>query len=147
MKTYKYKFATQSNCIRIGNLLDDMWQVHDYFHKWQRQRYKDGLPCANYNVMSAHLTDLKRTTHPHWTALPSQAIQEELRRIDAAYQRFFKKLGGRTQKSKNDISSSLSPFLETRGWSLKNNRITLTFRRWNPQTRKWSFDKVPYTFS
>ncbi|MXV83357.1 transposase [Candidatus Poribacteria bacterium] len=37
----KYKFSDQSNCIRIGNLLDDMWQVHDYFHRWQDQRYKD----------------------------------------------------------------------------------------------------------
>ena len=43
MKTYKYKLGDQSNCIRIGNLLDDMWQVHDYFHRWQDKRYKDGL--------------------------------------------------------------------------------------------------------
>ena len=48
MKTNKYKFGDQSNCIRLGNLLDDMWQVHAYFHKWQRQRYKDGLPYANH---------------------------------------------------------------------------------------------------
>ncbi|RKU16644.1 transposase, partial [Candidatus Poribacteria bacterium] len=27
-----------------------------------------------------------------------------------------------------------------------NNRITLTFRKWNPKTRKWQFDKVAYTF-
>ena len=96
MKTYKYPLYDQSNTIRIGNLLDDMWQVHEYFHKWQDERYRNGLPYANYHVMAAHLTDLKRTTHPHWKALPSQAIQEELRRIDAAYIRFFKKLGGDT---------------------------------------------------
>ena len=53
MKTYKYKFGDQSNCIRLGNLLDDMWQVHEYFHKWQRQRWTDRLAYANYNVMSA----------------------------------------------------------------------------------------------
>ena len=47
MKTYKYKFGHQSNTNRIGNLLDDMWQVHAYFHKWQRRRYKEGLPYAN----------------------------------------------------------------------------------------------------
>ena len=50
------------------------------------------------------------------------------------------------RKSKNGISSNLSPFRDTRGWSLKNNRITLTFRKWNPKTRKWQFDKVLYTF-
>ena len=144
MKTYKYQFGHQSNCIRIGNLLDDMWQVHEYFHKWQRQRYKDGLPYANYNAMSAHLTDLKGTTHPHWNALPSQAIQEELRRIDAAYVRFFKKLGGRPKIKKRHKLKSIT--LKQTGWELKNNRITLSFRKWNPKTRKWQFDKVCYTF-
>ena len=142
MKTYKYKFGAQSNTIRIGNLLDDMWQVHDYFHKWQRQRYKDGLPYANYAAMCAHLTDLKRTTHPHWNALPSQAIQEELRRIDAAYVRFFKKLGGRPKIKKRHKLKSIT--LKQTGWELKNNRITLNFRKW--ERGKWRYDRVPYTF-
>ena len=143
MKTYKYPLGKQSNTIRIGNLLDDMWQVHEYFHKWQRQRYADGLPYANYNAMSAHLTDLKRTTHPHWNALPSQAIQEELKRIDAAYVRFFKKLGGRPKIKRKDKFKSIT-YPGQSGWSLKNNRITLTFRKWDKG--KWRLDKVPYTF-
>ena len=70
MKTYKYLLYDQSNTIRLGNLLDDMWQVHEYFHKWQRQRYKDGLPYAGYEAMCVHVTELKHTTHPHWNALP-----------------------------------------------------------------------------
>ncbi|MDE0399095.1 MAG: RNA-guided endonuclease TnpB family protein [Candidatus Poribacteria bacterium] len=145
MKTYKYPLYDQCNIIRIGNLLDDMWQVHVYFHEWQRQRYKDSLPYANYHAMSAHLTELKRTTHPHWNALPSQAIQEELKRIDRAYQRFMKKLGGRPKIKKRHKFKSIT-FPGHAGWSLKNNRITLTFRKWNPKTRKWQFDKVAYTF-
>ena len=98
MKAYKYPLYDQSNTRRIGNLLDDMWQVHEYFHRWQDQRYKDGLPYANYHVMSVHVKELKKTTHPHWRALPSQAIQNELRRIDEAYVRFFKKLGGKPKR-------------------------------------------------
>ena len=143
MKTYKYKFGAQSNIIRISNLLDDMWQVHVYFHEWQRQRYKDGLPYANYHVMSAHVTALKRTTHPHWNALPSQAIQEELKRIDRAYDRFFKKLGGRPKIKKRHKFKSIT-FPGPSGWALKNNRITLTFRKWD--NGKWRYDRVPYTF-
>ena len=142
MKTYKYKFGDQSNTIRLGNLLDDMWQVHDYFHKWQDARYREGLPYANYHAMSAHLTDLKKTTHPHWKALPSQAIQEELRRIDAAYVRFFKKLGGKPKRKPRHKFKSF--VLKQAGWSLKGNRITLTFRKWD--TGKWRYDKVAYTF-
>ena len=143
MKTYKYQFGQQSNCIRIGNLLDDMWQVHEYFHKWQRQRYKEGLPYANYNAMSAHVTALKQTTHPHWNALPSQAIQQELRRIDKAYDRFFKKLGGRPKIKRRHKFKSIT-YPGTAGWDLKNNRITLNFRKW--EKGKWRFDKVGYTF-
>ena len=146
MKTYKYPFSHQSNCIRLGNVLDDMWQVHEYFHVWQRQRYKDGrFPYANYAAMCAHLTGLKRTTHPHWNALPSQAIQQELKRIDTRYQRFFNKLGGRPHIKPRHKFKSIT-FPGQSGWSLKDNRITLTFRKWNPKTRKWSFDKVRYTF-
>lgn len=145
MKTYKYKFSDQSNCIRIGNLLDEMWQVHAYFHKWQQQRYKDGLPYANYFAMSGHLTELKRTTHPHWKALPSQAIQEELKRIDAAHQRFFKKLGGRPKIKRQHKFKSLT-YPSAAGWYLENNRLTLSFRRWHTKTGKGSFEKVPYTF-
>ena len=144
MKVYKYRLYDQSNCIRLGNLLDDMWQVHKYFHEWQDERYRNGLPYANYNAMSAHLTDLKRTTHPHWNTLPSQAIQEELRRIDNAYIRFFKKLGGKPRMKRRDRFKSFT--LKQAGWSLFNNRITLTFRKWNPKTRKWQYDKVGYTF-
>ena len=142
MKTFKYPFYDQSNCIRLSNLLDDMWQVHEYFHKWQRQRYKDDLPYVNFEGMCDHLTDLKRTTYPHWNALPSQAIQEELKRIHLAYDRFFKKLGGRPKIKKRHKFKSFT--LKQTGWSLKDNRITLTFRKWD--NSKWRYDKVPYTF-
>ena len=142
MKTYKYKVGKQSNTIRLGNLLDDMWQVHDYFHRWQRQRYQDGVRYANYAAMCEHVTKLKRTTHPHWKSLPSQAIQAELERIDAAYDRFFKKLGGRPCIKRRHKFKSFT--LKQTGWSLKDNRITLTFRKWD--NGKWCYDKVGYTF-
>ena len=143
MKTYKYKIGNQSNTIRLGNLLDDMWQVHKYFHDWQRQRYKDRLPYANYNAMSGHLTELKKTTHPHWRALPSQAIQCELKRIDAAYQRFFKKLGGKPHiKPKHKFKSITFP--GESGWKLKENRIRITLRKF--ESGKWKPDRIPYTF-
>ena len=142
MKTYKYPLYDQSNTIRIGNLLDDMWQVHLYFHEWQRQRYKDGLPYVGYEGMCEHLTKLKRTTHPHWHALPSQAIQEELKRIHLAYVRFFKKLGGRPKIKKRHRFRSFT--LKQTGWSLKDDRLTLNFRKWEKE--KWRHDEVPYTF-
>ena len=143
MKTYKYPLGKQSNTLRIGNLLDDMWQVHDYFHRWQDQRYKDGLPYADWYAMKKHLKELKKTTHPHWYCLPSQAIQEELKRIDEAYVRFFKKLGGKPKRKPRHKFKSIT-FPGIAGWKLKDNRITISFRKY--EKGKWKFDKKPFTF-
>lgn len=143
MKTYKYKFGNQSNTIRLGNLIDDMWRVHKYFHDWQCQRYKDGLPYANYAAMYDHLTTCKRTTHPHWNSLPSQAMQEELNRIDAAYQRFFTKIGGKPRIKPRHKFKSVT-FRAQAGWKISNNRITITLRKY--ANGKWKYDRVPYTF-
>ena len=150
MRTYKYKIQHQSNTMRLGNLIDDMHQVHEYFLNYQRQRYKDGLPYANYNAMAAHLTQLKRTTHPHWNALPSQAMQMELKRIDAAYQSFFDwaetrkgtKVGIPHIKPKHKFKSFTFP--GEAGWKLENNRISITFREY--KDGKWKRDPVWFTF-
>lgn len=151
MRTYKYKIQHQANTMRLGNLIDDMHQVHEYFLSYQRQRYKDGLPYANYTAMAAYLTELKRTTHPHWNALPSQAIQMELKRIDAAYQRFFDwaktrkgnpKVGRPHIKPKHKFKSFTFP--SEAGWKLENNRISITFRKY--KDGKWKRDPVRFTF-
>ena len=135
--------SSQSNLIRLGNLIDDMHQVHKYFHEWQRQRYLMGLPYANYSAMCEHLTACKQTTHPHWKALPSQAMQEELKRIDAAYQRFFKKIGGKPHIKQRHKFKSITLRGQS-GWKITENRITLTFRKWHDS--KWQYDRLPYTF-
>ena len=145
MRNFKYQIRNQKNTIRLGNMLDDMWQVHKYFHDWQDQRYKDGLPYANYNAMAAHLTELKRTTHPHWNALPSQAMQEELRRIDEAYQRFFNKLGGKPRAKRKDKFKSMT-YPGKAGWRLAANRIRVSFRYWCAKKQRWRMDYVWYTF-
>ena len=84
-----------------------------------------------------------RLFHPHWNALPSQAIQCELRRIDNAYQRFFNKLGGRPHIKRKHKFKSIT-FAGHSGWHLKDNRITLTFRKY--ASGKWKLDRVPYSF-
>ena len=133
MRTNKYEIRKHPKNKSLGNLLDDMHEVHKYFHLWQRQRYKDGLPYANYHAMSAHLTELKKMTHPHWQGLPSQAIQCELKRIDAGYKRFFNKQGGRPHIK----ATSLLPSLK-----IEDNHISITFREWDAENRKYTKTNV-----
>ena len=145
MRTYKYPIRKHPKNKGLGHLLDDLHEVHKYFHLWQRQRYKDGLPYANYHAMSAHLTELKKTTHPHWKSLPSQAIQCELKRIDAGYKRFFNKEGSRPHiKPKHKFKSITFPGVS--GWQLEDNHIITTFREWDAGKRKWIRKPTPFTF-
>ena len=145
MRTYKYPIRKHPKNKRLGNLLDDLHEVHKYFHVWQRQRYKDGLPYANYYAMSAHLTELKKATHRHWKSLPSQAIQCELKRIHKAYQRFFNKQGGRPHiKPKHKFKSITFP--GQAGWKIEDNHITITFREWDEKSGCLKFTRRRFSF-
>ena len=146
MRTYKYEIRKHPKNKRLGHLLDDLHEVHKYFHLWQRQRYKDGLPYANYAAMCLHATELKKTTHPHWKSwFPSQAIQCELKRIHKAHQRFFNKLGGRPHiKAKHKFKSITFPGVS--GWQIEDNHITITFREWDAEKRKWIRKPMAFTF-
>ena len=95
--------------------------------------------------MSAHLTELKKTTHPHWNSLPSQAIQCELKRIHIAYMRLFNKLGGRPHiKPKHKFKSMTFP--GQAGWQIKDNHITITFREWDDPAHRLKFNRRTFTF-
>ncbi len=145
MRNFKYQIRNQKNVIRLGNMLDDMWQVHEYFHRRTRQRHRDGLPYEGFNKMCGHLKDCKETTHPHWKSLPSQAMQEELNRIDTAYDRLFRGLGGRPYIKRRDKFRSLT-YPGKAGWHIDGNRIRVSFRYWCEKKRKWRMDYVWYTF-
>ena len=67
MKTYKYEFSHQSNLIQIGNLIDDMWQVHLHLLQLQRRYYRilwglhfpEAYPETYYEVETHHKTALE----------------------------------------------------------------------------------------
>ena len=95
MKTYKYEFSHQSNLIQIGNLIDDLHRVHVHLIRLQRRYYRLFGKYASFARICSHITKLKRTTKPHWNALPSQMIQDVAGRIDLSYQRFFDNIAAR----------------------------------------------------
>ena len=92
MKTYKYEFSHQSNVIQLGNLIDDLHKVHVHLLLLQRRYYRVYGKYASLSRILKHITKLKRTTKPHWNALPSQMIQDVAIRMDLGYQRFFDNL-------------------------------------------------------
>ena len=75
-KARKYKLQSQSNTIKLGNMLDDMWSIHIHIMRLQRRYYRmfgKNLSAFRINV---HVAKLKKRTKPHWAALPSQVVQD-----------------------------------------------------------------------
>ena len=102
MKTFKYEFSHQSNLIQIGNLIDDLHAVHVHLLLLQRRYHRIFGKYVPLNRIKRHITNLKRTTKPHWNQLLSQVTQDVAIRIDKGYQFFFDNIedrkAGKTQR-------------------------------------------------
>ena len=150
MKTYKYEFSHQSNLIQIGNLIDDLHSVHIHLLRLQRRYYRIYGGYIPLKRILKHITKLKRTTKPHWQALPSQMIQDVAIRMDLGYQRFFdniedRKLGKTTRKvGKPKIKPNhkyKSVTFTQAGYKIEGNRLRInslkkSFTFW--KHREWT---------
>ena len=150
MKTYKYEFSHQSNLIQIGNLIDDLHGVHVHLLQLQRRYYRLFGKYASLSRILKHITKLKRTTKPHWNALPSQMIQDVAIGIDLGYQRFFdniedRKLGKTRRKvGKPKIKPNhkyKSVVFTQAGYKIEGNRLRInclkkSFTFW--KHREWT---------
>jgi len=62
----------------------------------QEQNYKDGGKFIRYEEMAKHLIAWKKDPQTCWLKeAPSQALQQALKNLDTAYQRFFDKIADR----------------------------------------------------
>lgn len=139
--TYKYELYHQSNIIQLGNIIDDMHEVHKHFLALCKRYYKIYGKYPGKYILTKHLTKLKKTTKPHWNQLPSQALQDVILRIDKGYQRFFehqkqkkkgiqttKKVGPPKYKRKDKYRSFT---LTQKGYKIDGNRIYIgCLKKW-----------------
>ena len=150
MNTVKYELYHQSNLIKIGNLLDDLHEVHVHLLRLQRRYYRMYGKYAPFGRICSHITKLKQRTKRHWAQLPSQVIQQVAKRIHLGYEKFFdyieaKKKGlsprkvGKPKIKPQHRYNSLT-FTQA-GYELRDNRIHIKcidtyFTFW--QHREWS---------
>ena len=118
----------------LGNLIDDLHNVHVHLLLLQRRYYRIYGKYASLSRILKHITKLKRTTKPHWNELPSQVIQDVAIRIDNGYQAFFdnikdrktgktKRKVGRPKIKPNHKYNSLT-FTQA-GFKIQSNRLTI----------------------
>lgn len=97
----------------------------------QKRYYRLYKKYININRLQKHIAKL-RNKNQHWKQLNSQSVQEICQRLDASYQRFFKKLSKRPPKFKK--AKNFNSFvLKQSGWSIESNRIKI-----GKQTYKFS---------
>jgi len=85
--------------------------VWNYILGSKRDAYLFGGVKSNFSETSKGLTDIKKLEGLEWLKdLNSQSVQQELRKLDVAYSRFFKKISNFPQfKRKGDKQSFVVP--------------------------------------
>ncbi len=133
-KAYKFKLQSQSNIVKIGNMIDDMWQIHLHIMLLDRRYYRIFGKNISMYRLKAHVTKLKKTTKPHWADLPSQVVQDVVLRYGASRDAFFdnikaRKAGETTRKVgfpkiKPRQKYNSMTFTQA-GYTLEKNRIKI----------------------
>ena len=99
VKTFKFKLYKSKKNKYLDDGIDiaaSIWNYCIAMHRWYYRMYGKHLSA---NKLKKHITKVKKTLHPEWSALGSQAIQDVVERIDRSYKAFFdhvkKKRSGR----------------------------------------------------
>ena len=88
-RTYKYQLRDHSQNKRLGNMLDDLVDVHNHFLRLQKRYYRLYKTHLNRWKLHLHLTNMLERTHSHWRWIPRDTLDAVIIRLDLAWQRFF----------------------------------------------------------
>ena len=151
MRTEKYQIREHPQNMRLGNMLDDLNDVHNHFLALEKRYYRRyGLYAGRYRLQP-HLTKLLQRTHKHWAWIPRDTLDQVIIRIHLGYERAFKhpsvgfpkfKRKGRYRSAK--FQTGYNIFEErTDGKSSKvpKGTVRLSFKEWDPIKQKFVFNK------
>ena len=89
MRTYKYKIRTHRKNKRLGNLLDDLADVHNHFLGLEKRYYRIYGKYAGRFRLQPHLTKLLKRTKNHWAWIPRDTLNAVIIRIHIAYRKIL----------------------------------------------------------
>ena len=142
-RTYKFQLREHPKNVRLGNMLDDLADVHNHFLKLEKRYYRRYGKYAGRFRLQPHLTKLLERTHPHWAWIPRDTLDEVIIRIHVSYERFFDGLGGLPKfkrKGKYRSAKFQSAYL------LEEGRVRLSFKAWEESTETLKFNKRWFSF-
>ena len=94
--------------MRVGNMLDDLGDVHNHFLKLEKRYYRIYGKYAGRYRLQPHLTKLLNRTKRHWAWIPRDTLDAVIIRLHLAWEKFFdflkkgkqgRRVGPRSSKS------------------------------------------------
>ena len=158
MRTDKYQIREHPQIKRLGNMLDDLDDVHNHFLALEKRYYRRyGLYAGRFRLQP-HLTKLLQRTHKHWAWIPRDTLDEVIVRIHIGYERFFdwlengcrgRRVGppkfkrkGRRRSAK--FQTGYKIFEERKNGKpsiVPKGTIRLSFKEWDPIKEKFVFKR------
>lgn len=89
IKTYKFKLYKNKKNKHLDDGINIAASIWNYCIAMHRRYYRVYGKHLSANKLKKHITKVKKTLHPEWQALGSQAIQDVVERIDHSYKVFF----------------------------------------------------------
>ena len=142
-RTYKYQIREHRQNMRLGNMLDDLGDVHNHFLKLEKRYYRIYGKYAGRFRLQPHLTKLLQRTHKHWAWIPRDTLDAVIIRIHITYERFFDGLGGLPKFKRKDRYRS-AKFQS--GYLLEAGRVRLSIKAWDAPSHAFKFHKRWFSF-
>ena len=141
---------------RLGNLLDDLADVHNHFLRLEKRYYRIYGKYAGRYRLQPHLTKLLNRSKKHWTWIPRDTLDAVIIRIHIAYRRFFdwlenakrgRRVGPPKFKRKQKYRSAkfqtgYKIFEESRDGKpsiVPKGTVRLSFKEWDSMKQKFVF--------
>ena len=142
-RTYKYQIREHPKNKRLGNMLDDLGDVHNHFLALEKRYYRIYGKYAGRFRLQPHLTKLLKRTHKHWAWIPRDTLDEVIIRIHITYDRFFDGLGGLPKFKRKDRYRS-AKFQSA--YLIEEGRVRLSLKAWNEASTAFRFNKRWFSF-
>ena len=143
-RTHKYQIREHPQNMRLGNMLDDLGDVHNHFLALENRYYRIYGKYAGRYRLQPHLTKLLQRTKKHWAWIPRDTLDAVIIRLHLAWERFFDfPHVGRPKFKKRDRYRS-AKFQS--GYILQEGRVRLSFKAWDEPSQTLKFNKRWFSF-
>ena len=158
MITEKYQIRDHAQNKRVGNMLDDLGDVHNHFLALEKRFYRIYGKYAGRYRLQPHLTKLLQRTHKHWAWIPRDTLDQVIVRIHIGYQRFFdwiengrrgRRVGPPKFKKRGKYRSAkfqtgykvFEEHKDGKPSKVPKGTVRLSFKEWDPVKEKFVFKR------